>query len=210
MAWQPDYCTAIELKAYLRIGDAADDSELGFAITAASRAIDQECNRQFGVSTAVARYYTWDESYLDFAPVLEIDDIQSVTSLAVVADSGDDGTYEHTLVNGTDFEFYPWNATANGRPWTHIVLKRNSLVLGSFPTNSRAIKITGLWGWTAVPTVVKQAALVQASRFFARRNSPFGIAGSPDLGNELRLLSKVDPDVAVMLNTVKRRWGAVN
>jgi len=50
-----------------------------------------------------------------------------------------------------------------------------------------------------VPTTVKQATLLQASRVFARREAPFGVAGSPDMGSELRLLEKVDPDVAVML-----------
>jgi hypothetical protein len=41
--------------------------------------------------------------------------------------------------------------------------------------------------------------MLQASRFYARRDSPYGVAGSPDLGSEVRLLSKVDPDVAVSL-----------
>jgi hypothetical protein len=61
------------------------------------------------------------------------------------------------------------------------------------------VKVTALWGWTAVPVAVKQATLLQASRFFSRRHSPYGVAGSPELGSEIRLLARVDPDVGVSL-----------
>lgn len=218
MAWQPSYVTPTELKAYLRITDTADDTQIQFAIDGASRSIDQECNRQFGVTTAVARYYEWDGAYLEgqttpyahcYAPILSIDDIQSTTSLEVLVDTENDGTYATEITVSTDFDFWPWNAAANGKPWTHLVLRPTSSVLTQFPSYDRAVKITGLWGWTSVPEVVKQATLIQASRFFSRRNSPYGVAGSPDLGNEIRLLSRVDPDVAVLLGTVKRRFGAV-
>ena len=50
-----------------------------------------------------------------------------------------------------------------------------------------------------VPSSVKLAVLLQASRWVKRREAPFGIAGSPEMGNELRLLAKLDPDVMVLL-----------
>ena len=54
MAWQPDYVTTDELKTHLRIdlADTTDDDAIGIAITAASRAIDRSCGRQFGVYAA--------------------------------------------------------------------------------------------------------------------------------------------------------------
>lgn len=61
MAWAPDYATVPELRDYVRIplGDTVDDDELGLAVTAASRAIDETTNRQFGkVEAAEARLYT--------------------------------------------------------------------------------------------------------------------------------------------------------
>jgi len=64
------------------------------------------------------------------------------------------------------------------------------------------------WGWSAVPVPVKEATYLQASRFHSRRDSPYGIAGSPDQGSELRLLSRVDPDVAVSLSDFVRWWAA--
>jgi hypothetical protein len=64
--------------------------------------------------------------------------------------------------------------------------------------------VTAVWGWTAVPTSVKQATLLQASRFHKRRHAPFGVAGSPEMGSEIRLLSRVDPDVSVALRDFNR------
>jgi hypothetical protein len=208
MALYSDYCTLAELKAYLRIGDTGDDVELPFAITAASRAVDRACNRQFGqITTAEARYYTWEKYLVEGRSALAVFDLYTVTDLAVAFDPGADGTYEETVTISTDFDLYPWNAAVDSRPWTHVVLQPDSAF--RFPVNPRGVRVTARFGWTAVPTTIKQATLLQASRFFTRRNSPYGIAGSPDMGSEMRLLARLDPDVAVMVGPYRRQWGAI-
>lgn len=60
-----------------------------------------------------------------------------------------------------------------------------------------------------IPDAVKLACLLQASRFFIRKNAPFGVAGSPQDGSEIRLLARLDPDVLVMLGPFISWWGAV-
>lgn len=204
-----DYSTVAELKAFLRITDSADDAELAVALTAASRAIDQATNRAFGqTDPAVARYYTWEEGRRPNGPPwegrhrLDVDDISTTTGLVVKVDEDDDGVYETTLTVNTDFQLWPWNAAAESRPWEQIVLRPNV----TFPTHLRAVEVTAKFGWATVPTEVEQAAQIQAARFFSRRNSPYGVAGSPDLGNELRLLAKVDADVEVLLRRVRKEW----
>ena len=77
------------------------------------------------------------------------------------------------------------------------------------PSKSSYYNVTGLWGWASVPTAVEQACLIQATRLFKRKGAAFGVAGSPELGNELRLLSRLDPDVEVTLGKFVRWWGAV-
>ena len=52
------------------------------------------------------------------------------------------------------------------------------------------------------PDAVKDACLIQAARFFSRRTSPHGIAGSPESG-ELRLLNSLDVDVQQLLAGVR-------
>lgn len=202
MALYPDYLTADQLKHALTITDAGDDPELGFAITAASRAIDHHTGRQFGVlAEAEPRYYAAVRSRRRGRYTVEIDDLMTTDDLVVAVDDADDGTYERTLALGTDFRLEPANAAGDGRPWTRIVLSGVAV-----PTTDNAIRITALWGWTAVPTLVTQAALIQAARLFKRKDAPFGIAGSPELGSEMRLLAKVDPDVQMLLASVCRKW----
>jgi hypothetical protein len=50
--------------------------------------------------------------------------------------------------------------------------------------------------------------LLQASRLDFRRVAPAGVAGSPETGSEVRLLARVDPDVAVSLKDYIRWWAA--
>jgi hypothetical protein len=208
MALYSDYATVPELKSYLRIpteeqgGDDVDDAELALALTAASRAIDRTTNRQFGLAGEdVARLYTpeWDTVRLRWT--VAIDDLMTVTDLVVKADLDDDQVYEETI---TDYRLIPLNAAGDGRPWT-------DLILGSTVSmkSTAEIQITATWGWTTVPAAIENACLIQASRFFKRREAPFGVAGSPDLGSEMRLFAKVDPDVQVMVGPYRRWWGAV-
>lgn len=207
MALYPAYCTLAQLKAQVRVTDSADDTAFTAAIEAASRAIDHECGRQFGVSTAVARTYTQDCGYyIEGLPAIAIDDLSTAASLVVAIDDSDLGTYPTTLTIGTDFTLWPFNALADLKPYTHLLTRSTSSY--RWPSYANSIKVTGLWGWAAVPAVVTSATLIQAARFFVRRDSSYGIAGSPELGNELRLLARLDPDVALMLTSVKRWWGA--
>lgn len=209
MAWAPAYVTTAELKSYLRITDTDDDTELDFAIEAASRAVDQATNRQFGqVAAAEARLFTarWDRHRRRY--VADIDDIMDTTGFAIASDDDDDGVYDDDtwILDDSDGVFLaPRNADENSRPWIQVVWRTDA---DNPSVAEDAIQVTALFGWDAVPDTVKQATLLQASRFFFRRNAPFGIAGSPDMGNELRLLSKVDPDVAVALKPYARWWGA--
>jgi hypothetical protein len=193
MAWQPDYVTSAELKSYTDIDDTDDDVQITIAVATASRAIDEHCNRQFGVvAAAEERVYTAQARTDRGRWVIAVDDFMSVTSLAVEVDG--DALTAYTKE--------PRNAAAEGRPWTRLVVDEDSAVL---PTGTEyEIAVTALWGWSAVPTPVKQAALLQAQRFLVRRKSPFGVAGSPELGNELRLLARLDPDVAVSLRSYVR------
>jgi hypothetical protein len=64
------------------------------------------------------------------------------------------------------------------------------------------------WGWPTVPTPAKVATMLQTARLAARRDSPFGIAGSPSEGSELRLLATLDPDLKTSLTAFRRDWWA--
>ena len=197
MSWAPDYTTLTKLENYMRIFDVVDDSELSVAITAASSAINEHCNRQFGLLAAAEKwsYTAWPDMERG-QWVVDIDDLMSpaVTGLIVEVP---------TVGITTAFTKEPINAAGKGRPWTRLVFNQDSAVT-PVATNNYAVDVTVRFGWTTVPVAVEQAALLQASRFASRRNSPYGIAGSPDQGSELRLLSRVDADVGVSLRGLVR------
>lgn len=187
MSLRPDYVTLAQLKARLRVDDTADDDELERNITSASRAIDDHCNRQFGLADTPTEYIAtvWGRDRCGRL-LASIPDLMTGVGLSVTVDG--------TMVDAADVVLTPRNAPLDGLPWTGV---RVDASLGE-------VAVTARWGWTAVPVPVQEATLLQASRFNIRRDSPFGIAGSPDNGNELRLLARVDADVAVALRGLVR------
>ena len=205
MAWARDYATVGELAAHVRIGDAADDASLALAIATASRAIDQACNRQFGkVDVAEARYYTARYDCARARWWVAIDDLMTTTDLAVAVALDADLDYTDGTITGYDLR--PINAAAEGRPWTQLWVRSTSTVQPN--CTEQGVRVTARWGWSGVPDSIRQACLLQASRLLARRDSPFGVAGSAEMGSELRLLARLDADVAVAVRPYRRVWGA--
>lgn len=205
MPWAPNYTTTEDLADFVRITDTLDEVQLSLAISTASRGIDRACGRQFGSLSAVAaRYYTarWDCRRQRWT--VSIDDLMTTTGLLVAFDEDGDETYGGEI---DLFTLEPRNAAADGRPWTDLVVRPTAATL---PTSlADGVRVTARWGWDQVPASIEQACLLQASRLLARRSSPFGVAGSPEAGNELRLLARLDPDVEVAVRPYRRVWGAV-
>lgn len=204
MAWAPDYCSAADLKAYVRVADDLDDAQVTLAVSAASRAIDKACGRQFGkVDAAESRYYTAVRDRSRRRWVIDIDDLSTLDGVTVKFDGDDDGTYGDLI---DEVQAKPVNAAVLGLPFTQLVVHPNSTTQ---PTGREdAVEVRGAFGWPAVPVAIKQATLLQASRLLWRRDAPAGVSGSPDGPGEVRLLAKVDPDVAVLVRPFYRWWGA--
>ncbi len=207
MGWAPSYASTEDLADFVRIADTVDDAQLTLALATASRTIDgpNGCGRQFGkVAEPVARYYTaqWDREDCRWFVVIE--DLMTTTDLAVAVDESGDDTYGTAI---TSYRLLPRNAAADGRPWTELALLSASGV--PFTRRADAVRITARWGWDEIPDAIHQACLLQASRLLSRRDSPYGVAGSPEAGTELRLLARLDPDVAVAVRPYRRVWGAV-
>lgn len=190
------YASLSDLKSAIRITDADSDTLLQVALDAATSAIDEHCNRTFATSgTVTTRYFEPQNG------IVTIDDIYDATGLVVTAG----GTVIPVAVPNVSagYTLIPENAAALGEPYTGLYYR-------SFPLNvwplifavqrASVALATNKWGYAAaIPSAVEMACLLQASRWFARRNSPYGIAGSPEMGSEVRLLAKLDPDVAVLL-----------
>jgi hypothetical protein len=192
VTWAPDYATTDLVRRYLGIENNADsvDTFIGLWITAVSANINSHCGRQFGkVSALEERYYEPEYDRRDRCWYAVIDDLQDTTGMTVVDDDG------NTV---TGYTLLPRNAPQTGRPYERMKLT----------TATGEIAPTALWGWNAVPSAVSVGLLLQAARLNARRDSPFGIAGSPSEGSELRLLAQLDPDFRTTLAPWRRKWWA--
>ena len=189
MSWKLDYITAAQAAAYLRVDDDLDNAELATWCTAASRAIDKRCNRQFGkLDAAAARTYRRPAAYdvVTGLWLLEVDDVQDVTGLTVGG----------TAYADAGVTLLPDDAAEEGRPYER---------LGFTDYPDSPVIVSAVFGWDQVPAQVIGAAKLQVSRWNARRDSPFGVAGSPDQGSEIRLLARLDPDVSTSLAGLSRR-----
>lgn len=182
--------TSTELKATLELtGETFADDDIDLALTAASRGIDNTCNRRFYADSDATqvRYYTPQGSDL-----LRVDDIVTLTTLKT--DPGGDGTFEETWTENTDFVLEPLNASADSEPWTTVCLHPNGSYY--FPVGyPRSVQITAKFGWSSTPEEIKQATTVLATRLLRRsREAPFGVAGFGIDGAAMRI-AKSDPDV---------------
>jgi len=193
------YCTLSELKDSLQIDDSVDNASLEAAIMSASRMIDDYTQRFFykdgTIASPVTRYYTPED-----AISLNIDDIVTVSTIA----TDNDLLFTYTTVWATsDFVVEPINNPRKGWPYNRLVAVGAYVWPFQIP---QSVKITGAWGWSAVPQEIQLAAKIQASRLFIRRQSPFGIAGTPELGT-VRLSSRLDPDVEALIRPFKKVRG---
>ena len=196
------YRTVSELKGWLGLSGSGQDTNLGYALDAATAAIDAYAGRQFDIDSAVVtRLY--DCEFMDYA---DVDDIATTTGL-IVKTLNADGSVAETLTLNTDYYLAPYNSdkVEPVMPFTKIVMAidKSGKVL---PTEHRqGLSVTAKFGFSAVPDAIKQATLIQASRFFQRKNSPMGFSGNPETGQPaVVFLSELDPDVKNLIKPFKK------
>lgn len=193
------YVTLDELKNHIEVpsGDSDSDGELTIALNGAVDLIHGFCKRHFrevdtnddGAKTT--RVFTAKSPRLtliqDAAKVDSVEDRQTPTS-------------DYETVDAADYEVRPADAAADDRPFTRL-----SRVTGWWPKGHDGVRVTAWFGWPSTPDVIKEATLLQASRFYRRRESPLGISQVPATdGGGMRLLDRLDADVELMLKSYRR------
>lgn len=96
---------------------------------------------------------------------LRVDDIASATGLIVKADLNADYLFtgaDETLTRDTHFWLDPANADkeAEPKPWTHLEIVPDNAVLSLFPAQKRAVQVTAIFGWPAVPGAIREANIM--------------------------------------------------
>lgn len=161
------------------------------AIESASRWVEQYTGREFHPTASSARYFD-PRSH----QVVIIHDATSIT--AVTSDVGQDGTYSQTH---TDYQTLPVGQYLASIGPVPIASLRLTTTLFPIPTRRQGlVKVTGVWGWAAVPTPVKRACATMALDMAKDPTAAFG-AVTGDFG-VLRI--RLNPRVKQLLDPFRR------
>lgn len=160
------YCTVDALKSSFKDTRNVDDSEYHAACFAASRSLEQYCQRTFYRTASEARTLNPTGRYcLDLPPFY---DLVSVTSLSVSGSAWGGSAYQLLCDDGTP------NINAGPEPKPYVKVKA---IGGTYPVpvasaRTDVVEITGVWGWPAVPWAIKKAAEIIAAETFKLKDSP--------------------------------------
>jgi len=143
------YATIADIKGVLGITSTTDDTVMRKQLEAASRAIDNYCNRRF--------YVTSETKTFDGATKLWLPDLLSITTLKT--DEGNDGTFENTYAT-TDYIKYGGGLedSLNKLPYTRLEINPNG-DYASFASGYKVgVQIVGTWGYgngiSATPYII--------------------------------------------------------
>jgi hypothetical protein len=192
------YCTVDMLKSRFKDTRGTDDFEYHSACFAASRSLEQYCERTFYRSPQVRTLNPCGGLY--FLELPEFYDLVSINALKT--DSGGDGTFETTWT-ASDYQLLCDDDTPNvyagpeAKPYVKIraVGSQTFPVIIGIPTRNDRIQIDGVWGWPSVPWAIKQAAAIVAAETFKLKDS----AGTVASGYE-------DFDVTMLGSEARRRF----
>ena len=193
------YAELAAVKDALRITDTdtQDDVTLSSVMESASRAIDAYCDRYFGQLGTVAAPVT--RLYRASNRRVHIDDLVTLTDVAVDY-SGYAETF--TSLGASSVLTQPVNAATMRPPWPYTeLLAKPSAVLPAMPG---WVRVSGVWGWPAVPQQIVDACVLQSVRLFRSRDVPLGIiGGAADLG-VMRLPGGLHPDARLLCEPYRR------
>jgi hypothetical protein len=184
------YATVSEVKAYLGIATASDDTLLNDLVSRAQSIIDNYTGRVFEAETAI-RYYTRDDvdgAYLLFYG----DDLLSVTTLT-------NGNGE--VIASANYRLEPRNATPK------YSIKLLNGVYWEFDDSNSEISVAGLWGYTATPPGDIAHACVRLTAFLYRQKDTSADIDRPLVtGDGVTIMpSGLPQDVKSLLDKYKRR-----
>ncbi len=200
-----DYITAADYRAYINDPSASLESgRIGYAITNASRAVDAFCDRFFFQTTETNYFWpTFGYGYNAYVVNMERD-LASTTALTVAIDDGSN-TFSTSWVLNTNYVVEPVNTTVGGirgNPYRSLRAVNGSFwpILLTMPWQQPVhppIRVTGSFGWPAIPDPVKQATRIFSAYYYKLGDAPLGAtmgeygvlrahADNPDACNLLR------------------------
>ena len=198
-----DYTTLNELRANLPELDSSAlddyDNVLAEMITGASRLIDREVGGWEGYfypsTVDSTRYYDGNGE-----TELYIDPMVTLTSVSVAESGGRASTSYTDWELNTDYYTWPYNTTDLKYPILSLVIDNDSGSKGSFYKSRKAVKVVGVFGYSAEPPApIEQACKIQAMRWFMRSKQAYQDTSASERLGQMLYTQELDPDVKRLL-----------
>lgn len=190
------YCTAAEIKAYLSITGAGDDTLLGTIADRATALMDAYCRRTLIASADTTRYFTVGRD--TEGRRLWFDDVCAAVTTVTNGDSVEVSSSEYVLLHRNNPPYIGIKILGSaGKAWTYT----------NDPED--AISVLGAWAWFdvgATPADIKHAA-VRLSAWIYRQKASSADTDRPlltDAGVTI-LPSQIPSDVKAALQQYVRR-----
>ena len=197
-----DYTTSTDAFADISEGSysSSDYPQMATFVTVASRLIDIEFGKPEGyfAPTTDDKTYYYDGSGLREQ---DIDEFVSITSVAV-SETGSLSSSDYTTWTlNTDYLTMPYNASVKGKPINKLAIVDDDGTKSVWYSFQKAVRVIGVAGYSATaPDLIKQAAKIQAVRWFMRAKGGYQdetgtdetgklfYKGSPKLDGDIKLL----------------------
>ena len=207
MTTPKNYCTIEDVKDSLNVGNTNQDAKIQAAISAASRLIEQYCDRYFWQDDepTVKRFIPYD------MVVCETDDFDQDQDIEVRTDTSGLRTFE-VLWTEDDYQLEPINGLENGQPWPATRLRAvRSLYFPLWGSSTYPVKgalplvqIRAKFGWPSVPDGVFQAAIIQSMAVMEGLKNPSGVSAFSETG-VVRVSQYLHPLAKQLLDPYRRQ-----
>ena len=174
-----------------------DDDAADLALESASDQIDGWCGRRFDSDGEVGDPATRDLR----AKRPDWVSIPDAVSLSRVEVRRSPASAWETLA-ASDWELQRSPRFGDDRPYTSLSSPTRRFPCSPVGQLSNNVRLTGVFGWAAVPTGVTQATIILAARLMGRGGTPYG---AQEIGAVTVFVRLDDPDVLRLLRTYRRR-----
>jgi hypothetical protein len=198
-----------------------ESSQIDMAIDAASRSVEEYCERRFYLDAQTSSRVFWAQH----PTACFVDDIGDVTGMVVQTDENGDGVFETTWAT-TDYQTEPANAIVRNRPIYSLRATRARLFprftnqgvwvgvtaastfffsegVSALPSarleGQQLIQVSAKWGWPSIPEPIVQATLLQAAMIYTAKGAPAGLVNSADLGS-MRYPAGLHPQARILVD----------
>lgn len=185
------YASVADARASLLLETGEPQSTIDRLLDVASRRIDEFCDRSFAAPVEATRTYRCAASSEAGVSEAAIGDLQALPAPTVsVAASSFADADEWTTLDAADVDL---GEHRPGWPVTHLRLRGRC----------EWVRITGQFGWQAVPPQIRRATLLLVARLYRREQSPLTTAASGgDLGETS--FTRYDPDFLALAKPFRR------